>query len=164
MKQTIRYQGAIIRDDHILLIKHREHATGRTYWVFPGGKRESPETEEACVQREMREETQLDVRVERLLLDDVGVPLGFYKRLKTYLCKIVSGEARPGFEPEIEAAQQYAIAEVRWFDLRNPTQWETQLESSPFTLPLLQRIQIVLGYSVEGPTSHGVTGTAEKTI
>jgi ADP-ribose pyrophosphatase YjhB (NUDIX family) len=162
MKQTIRYQGAIIRDDHILLIKHCEHATGHTYWVLPGGKRESLETEKACVQREMLEETQLAVRVERLLLDDVGVPLGLYMRLKTYLCKIISGEALPGFEPEKEAAQQYAIAEVQWFDLRNPNEWKAQLESSPFTLPLLQRVRGVLGYSVENSISPGETCTIEK--
>ena len=86
MKQTIRYQGAILRADHILLIRHREHASGLSYWIFPGGKRELPETEEACVQREMLEETHLVVRVDHLMLDDVDIPLGSYKRLKTYIC------------------------------------------------------------------------------
>jgi ADP-ribose pyrophosphatase YjhB (NUDIX family) len=162
MKRTIRYQGAIIRDDHILLIKHREHATGRTYWVIPGGGRESHETEEACVQREMREETQLDVTVERLLLDEVGIPCGVYKRLKTYLCKVVNGDAQPGYEPEVEAAQQYAITEVRWFDLRYPGEWEAHVKSNPFTFPLLQRIRAVLGYSGESAIGDGVTAPTEK--
>ena len=35
--RTIVYQGAIIRDHHILLIKHTEHATSRGYWLIPGG-------------------------------------------------------------------------------------------------------------------------------
>jgi 8-oxo-dGTP pyrophosphatase MutT (NUDIX family) len=162
MKQTTRYQGAIIRDDHILLIKHREHATGQSYWIFPGGKRELPETEEACVQQEMLEETHLDVKVGHLLLDDADIPLGSYKRLKTYLCEVISGEAQPGFEPEIEAAQKYAIAEVRWFDLRDSTQWEALLENSLFTLTLLQRIRAILGYSVENIISDGETGATTK--
>lgn len=146
MDKTIRYQGAIVDNHRILLIQHREYETGRAYWVMPGGKREAHETEEACVVREMHEETHLDVTVDRLLLDEVGVPLGIYKRLKTYLCSIVTGEAQPGYEPEEEASQQYAIAEVRWFDLKDPSEWEARLADSPFTTPLLHRIRTVLGY------------------
>jgi ADP-ribose pyrophosphatase YjhB (NUDIX family) len=56
MRHT-RYQGAIIKDDKILLIKHTEHESGRSYWVIPGGGREADETEMACVRREMLEET-----------------------------------------------------------------------------------------------------------
>jgi ADP-ribose pyrophosphatase YjhB (NUDIX family) len=149
MSRDVRYQGAIIRDDHILLIRHQEHATGRAYWVIPGGGREADETEEACVQREVREETHLDVSVECLLLDEAGVPAGVYQRLKTYLCKVLKGEAQPGYEPEVEATQQYAISEVRWFDLTNPSEWEAEVKNDPFTLPLVQRIRILLGYSTE---------------
>ncbi len=146
MQRTIRYQGAIVREDYILLIQHREHETGRTYWLLPGGGREPGETEEDCVLRELREETQLDVSVERLLLDEAGVPRGIYRRLKTYLCRVVGGNAQPGYEPEIEAAQLYAIAEVRWFDLRSCDKWDAQITDDPITFPLLQRIRAALGY------------------
>lgn len=142
-----RYQGAILRDDHILLIKHREHAAGRAYWIIPGGGREEGETEEACVIREMREETHLDVRVERLLLDD---PIGnnaIYARAKTYVCRVVSGEAQPGYEPEIEVAQHYGIVEVKWFDLRAAPNWDELLRADPITFPLMQRIARALGYA-----------------
>ena len=63
MKKTIRYQGAILRDAHILLVLHREHMGGRSYWLLPGGGREDCETEVECVIREMKEETGLDVKV-----------------------------------------------------------------------------------------------------
>ncbi len=158
MERTIRYQGAILRNHHLLLIKHQEHATGTAYWILPGGKQEPHETEEACVRREMLEETQLEVIIDRLILDEVGIPLGTYKRLKTYLCRVASGEAQPGCEPEAEAAQVYAISEVKWFDLRNPNEWEAQLESSPITLSLVHRIRTILGYSTEIPSA-----TAGKT-
>lgn len=146
MSRLIRYQGAIVQDDHLLLIMHREHATGRTYWVIPGGGRELGETEEACVQREMLEETSLVIVVERLLLDEPSSPNGVYKRLKTYLCKVVKGDARPGYEPEIEASQNYAIVEVRWFNLKDPNSWESKMREDPFTFPTVQRIRAVLGY------------------
>ena len=147
MDRTIRYQGAIIRNDHLLLIKHCEHASGREYWILPGGGREPDESEEDCVIRELQEETGLEVSVERLLLNDIDIPMGPYRHLKTYLCKIIRGQAQPGYEPEIDAAQLYAITEVRWFDLRNPAEWEGLLEAGPITHAVVQRIGIALGFS-----------------
>jgi 8-oxo-dGTP pyrophosphatase MutT (NUDIX family) len=82
MSRTTRYQGAVIRNDRMLLIKHHEYATGHGYWVIPGGGREDGETEEECVIREVKEETHLNVRVEQLLLDEPGHPGGVYQRLK----------------------------------------------------------------------------------
>jgi ADP-ribose pyrophosphatase YjhB (NUDIX family) len=146
VKRTIRYQGAIIKDDHILLIQHREHASGRTYWVIPGGGREGSETEEACVKREMLEETGLTVSIERLLLDEAGQSPGVYQWYRTYLCRVVSGEAKPGYEPEEEAASWYAITQVRWCDLRMPAAWEEEVGQDTFTYPLVQRIRSILGY------------------
>ena len=149
MKRATRYEGAIILNDRVLLIKNCEHATGRTYWLLPGGGRESHETEEACVQREMLEETELVVSVGQLLLDE-GIPLEVhYKRRKTYLCEAVNGNAQPGYEPEAAAAQQYAIVEVRWFDLRNSAEWDDCVRDDPLIFPLLQRIRAILGYARE---------------
>jgi 8-oxo-dGTP diphosphatase len=148
MKRETRYQGAIIGNHHILLIKHCEHATGRAYWLLPGGGREADETEEACVRREMHEETGLDVAVERLLLDEDDIPFEtYYTRLKTYLCRAVSGSAEPGYDPESDSAQQHSIAEVRWFDLRSSAGWSDCVTHDPLIFPLLHRIRAVLGYS-----------------
>src|SRR4051812_19437333 len=69
MKRFARYQGAIVRDDHVLLLKVVDRPTRETFWLIPGGGRIEPESEEACVEREMREETELEVVVRRLLLD-----------------------------------------------------------------------------------------------
>jgi 8-oxo-dGTP pyrophosphatase MutT (NUDIX family) len=146
MSRIVRYQGAVIRDGSILLIKHREHASGRDYWVIPGGGREGSETEEACVRREVREETCLDVVVERLLLDEPGPPGGGYQRFKTYLCLPVAGEARPGREPEFGPAEGYEIIEVGWFDLHDEATWGAEVVTDPFTYPLLQRVRLMLGF------------------
>jgi ADP-ribose pyrophosphatase YjhB (NUDIX family) len=144
----IRYQGAIIRGDQLLLIKHREHKGGRSYWIIPGGGIEAGETEEECVQREMLEETGLKVTVERLLLDEI-IQLN---RHKTYLCRADAdaGEPQPGYEPEPEAAEHYAIVEVGWFDLSAPASWEPLAKADPITFPLLQKIRSALGYGGEG--------------
>jgi ADP-ribose pyrophosphatase YjhB (NUDIX family) len=150
MAREIRYQGVIIKDNHILLIMHHALKTGVTYWVIPGGGLEQGETEEECVIREMREETNLRVRVIRLLLDEPSPADGVYKWNKTYLCESIGGEAAPGYEPEPEAARDYAISQVKWFDLEDDSKWEPKLVEDPFTHPLLQRIRKVLGYTDVG--------------
>jgi 8-oxo-dGTP diphosphatase len=66
--RTTRYQAAILCGAEILLIRHREQADGRAYWVIPGGGQEPRENESECVRREAQEETNLEVRVEGLLL------------------------------------------------------------------------------------------------
>jgi 8-oxo-dGTP diphosphatase len=144
----IRYQGAILRDDQILIIKHREHMSGRTYWIIPGGGREGDESEEECVRREMKEETHLDVVVERLLLDDPIRDNSVYQSAKTYLCRILGGEEKPGAEPEPEAASYYSIEEIAWFDLWHPETWDAEIFTDSIMFPLMQRIQGALGYEV----------------
>ena len=148
MSRVIRYQGAILYNHQLLLIKHREHATGHSYWVIPGGGIEVGEAEEACVQREMHEETHLEVEVVRLLLDEPAAPGGVIQRRKTYLCRVIRGEAQPGHEPEEEYAQHYSFEQVGWFDLRNATTWDSQVYDDSVTYSLLQRLQEVLGYSL----------------
>jgi 8-oxo-dGTP pyrophosphatase MutT (NUDIX family) len=143
---STRYQGAIIHDHHILLLKQIEHASGRSYWQIPGGGIQPDETEEQCVQREMLEETGLSVQVDSLLLDEPSTPGAIYQRWKTYRCSILAGEARPGSEPEAEYVEAYSFTEVGWFDLRHPTTWNERLEADSFVYSWLQRIQGVLGY------------------
>lgn len=142
-----RYQGAILHAHQILLIQHHIFATAERYWLIPGGGLEPPETETACVAREMREETGLEVRVERLLLHEPADPADTtYQAYKTYLCTPLAGEARPGYEPEPDAAAAYAIAAVGWFDLRAPETWPAALRAEPLTYPLLTRLRSALGY------------------
>jgi 8-oxo-dGTP pyrophosphatase MutT (NUDIX family) len=155
--RNTRYQGAILRDHHILLIKQVEHASGRSYWLIPGGGIEPGETEATCVQREMLEETCLHVQVQSLLLDEPSIPAGDYQRRKTYLCHILGGEARPGYEPEVDDTE-YLFTEIGWFDLRHPATWDEQIVSNPITFPLLQRIRAALGYPVAEVDSIAQTG------
>jgi 8-oxo-dGTP diphosphatase len=144
--ERIRYQGAILRDSRLLLIRHQEHASGRDYWVIPGGGRLDGESEEHCVRREMKEETYLDVAVQRLLLDECFESDYGLHHHKTYLCDPGSGNARPGYEPEIEASQHYAIVEVGWFDLRDETTWGEKVVNDRFTYPLMCKLRAALEF------------------
>lgn len=146
MARHTRYQGFIIQDHQILLIQHSQRSTGLSYWVVPGGGRDGGESEEECVIREMKEETNLEVRIERLAFDEPAPSGGVYKWRKSYICSPISGEASPGYEPEPEAAADYSISAVKWFDLRAPSQWEDELKEDPFTYPQLKMLREFLGY------------------
>lgn len=155
MTISTRYQGAIIRDHQVLLLKQIEHASGRSYWQIPGGRIEPNETGEQCVQREMREEAGLEVQVDTLLLDEPSPSDSIYQRWKTYRCTILSGEARPGSEPEADLVNAYSFIEVGWFDLRDPATWHARLGVDSYIAAWLQRVQAVLGYTVVSKHQQG---------
>ena len=105
------------------------------------------------MQRELREETGLEVRVDGLLLDEPSAPGALYQRWKTYRCSIRAGVARPGAEPAAAYADAYSFTEVGWFDLRHPASWNGRLDGGSFVYAVLQRIQAALGYAV-APAQH----------
>ena len=144
-----RYQGAIVQDDHILLLYGREGWQGppREFWLLPGGGRDEDETAEQAVEREMLEETNLQVRVERLILNAEPHPTdnGPYRSIETYLCTPVRGEAAPGVEPEVTPAL-WKILDVGWFDLRDESGWPKELLGDPITYDQMTEIRKALGY------------------
>lgn len=150
MKRHYRYQGAIVREHHILLIQHTEHETSRAYWLLPGGGMEAGESEEECVMREMKEETGLDVRVERLLFIDQPQPGAklYDHGYKTYLCTPLGGEASPGFEPEPEVQRIYAITQICWVDLYDESSWGEAICTDPITGGMLKKVREALGNPV----------------
>ncbi len=148
--RRVRYQGAIVRDYHILLLHGREDwgRGPRQFWLLPGGGREQGETAEQTLRREMREETHLEVRVERLLMSrgPHSSDEGPYKETRTYLCTPVSGEAAPGIEPEVPP-EQWMILDVGWFDLRDEAEWGAEILEDPITYDQLVEVRRVLGYA-----------------
>ena len=148
-RRDVRYQAAIVHEDQVLLLKVADIDSGSVFWVLPGGGREKGESEEACIQREVREETELAVAVVRPLFEAPDHPGGIYDRLRTYLCHVTGGEARPGVEPEVDTPEHTTIREVGWFDLRTPTTWNELVRRDPNTMPLLHQVRLALGYVTE---------------
>jgi mutator protein MutT len=68
----IEVTAGVIQRSGLFLIARR--APGRSlegYWEFPGGKVEAGETYEACLTRELKEELDLDVKVEEYIGESV---------------------------------------------------------------------------------------------
>ena len=144
-----RFQGAIVEDHQVLLLYGREDwGNGpREFWLLPGGGREAGESAEETVRREMLEETHLNVRVERLLMQSGPHPEddGPYQETVTYLCIPIGGEAGPGEEPEMPD-DQWTILDVGWFDLQDESGWGEAVLNDPITYDQLVEIRRVLGY------------------
>ncbi len=96
-------QQAVILGERGLLLTVRADLRG---WELPGGNPEPGESDEECLLREVREETGLDVAVER--------HVGDYERTgllphvaRVYRCRVVGGEPSPSEE----------TPSLRWFPL-----------------------------------------------
>jgi A/G-specific adenine glycosylase len=98
--------AAVIRKDGRVLIARRpEQGLLGGMWEFPGGKQEPGEDLPACLEREIREELGVSIRVG----DGLGVFKHAYTHFKVTLhafeCRLVDGEPR--------ALQ---VADLRWVD------------------------------------------------
>lgn len=142
-RRDCRHQAAIIEDGRILLVRHRLLDTGRSYWVLPGGGAEADEDGEACIVREVREETHLDVEVVSVLSEETVVDKT-YDRTRTYLCHVLAGEARPGVEPEPELEGVYDIAAVGWWPLDDPSAWDNSIIDDAHTMATLAAVRSAL--------------------
>ncbi|MFA6322294.1 MAG: NUDIX domain-containing protein [Candidatus Buchananbacteria bacterium] len=108
-----RATGLVIKDEKILLIFRRKNT--REYWVFPGGGIEKNEDFQKAVVREVKEETSIEVKPERLLyvitLDDGTIN-------EFYLCQYRSGQVQLGQTAnEGRDQSEQNFYEPRWVDL-----------------------------------------------
>jgi 8-oxo-dGTP diphosphatase len=104
--------GAVVVDSGNVLIVKRKFEPLAGQWSIPGGAVELGETLEACVAREMREETGLDIAVgpvievfDRITRDEQG-GVRYHFVLVDYLCWPVGGELMAGSD----------VAEARFVD------------------------------------------------
>jgi ADP-ribose pyrophosphatase YjhB (NUDIX family) len=99
----VRATAILIEDGHILLAEQKVTESLRRSWSLPGGTLEIGETIEACVIREMKEETGLDVIVDRLLYVCDRIADGRHVVHITFAVERVGGELQLGVEPEAGA-------------------------------------------------------------
>jgi 8-oxo-dGTP diphosphatase len=108
-----RVCAAIIRDEKILMVLHDHGSNSRSFWTLPGGGVEAGETNEQAVIREVKEEVQLNGKVERLLFE-------WEYSIGPDYCYLVTvdpdEEAQLGEDPELSADEQ-VLKGISWFTL-----------------------------------------------
>ena len=99
----IKVTAGIIESDNKILIARRKegkHLSG--FWEFPGGKIEEGESPESCLKRELSEELGIDVLVGVFFMDNIYKYAEKTILLKSYRCKIASGDITLNDHDKIE--------------------------------------------------------------
>lgn len=111
---TIEVVAAIIRKDGRIFATQRGYGPWKDWWEFPGGKLEMGETPEEALVREIREELDAEIRIDKYLTTiDWDYPQ-FHLTMHCFICSL-QGEAL--HLNEHEAARwldQASLESVRW--------------------------------------------------
>ena len=90
--KTIEVVASIIHQDGKILATQRGYGDFKGLWEFPGGKIEPGETPEEALRREIREELNIDISVEKhICIVEHDYP-NFHLTMHCYWCSIVQGE------------------------------------------------------------------------
>lgn len=123
IKPPLLVTAAILRSEERVMLARRplDRKVEAGKWEFPGGKVESGEKPEDSLMREIREELDLDIRIERYFDHSTHVYMGDLETgerptsivLLSYICRVVKGEPRLLDVAEIKWVTK---AELRDFD------------------------------------------------
>lgn len=108
IQNRIEVSAALLFRNGKILITQRpagSHLGG--LWEFPGGKRETGETFEQCLARELREELGVEVAVQDLFEEITHDYADQSVHLKFFCCRLLAGEP-----------QALGCAEVKWVSKR----------------------------------------------
>ena len=90
----LRVVAALIEKDGKILIAKRAKGKYENMWEFPGGKVEFGETEETAIEREIKEEFDIEIKAFKFIKNNVHDYPDITIDLRLYLCKYVSGEIK----------------------------------------------------------------------
>lgn len=107
--KTINVVAAVIERGGKYFATQRGYGEFKDWWEFPGGKIEPGETPEEALRREIREELETEIVVDRHLTTvDYDYP-SFHLNMACYLCHIAVGNL---YLVEAEAARWLAKEEL----------------------------------------------------
>jgi 8-oxo-dGTP diphosphatase len=144
----IRVCGICVEDDKILLVKH--HALGEkgVLWAPPGGGMHFGTSAEENLRREIREETGLDVRVEKFLFVHEFLDPPLHAVELFFKVRIIDGNLVTGSDPEM-SGQEQIISDVRFVPFEEITSSSGMYYHNIFTICKdLSKIQELQGYFI----------------
>lgn len=89
--KTIRVVAAVIHKNGMIFATQRGYGAYKDYWEFPGGKIEPGETPEAALIREIKEELNTTISIERFLTTVEYDYPEFHLSMDCYWCSILEG-------------------------------------------------------------------------
>lgn len=89
--KKIKVVAAIIQKENKILATKRGYGEFINMWEFPGGKIESGETKEQALVREIKEELNIEISVDKFALDIEYQYPNFYLFMSCFMCSIKEG-------------------------------------------------------------------------
>ena len=117
--------AVIRRDDHFLIAQRPLDGMLGGLWEFPGGKQEDGETLPECLQREIKEELDLEIAVGEHLTSVKHGYTHFKITLHAFVCHLLGGQPK-----------KLGVADWRWVTL-------AELETFPFPRTDLKIIEVL---------------------
>ena len=99
------------KENRILMVK--QHHDEKDIWMVPGGGIEEGESSMAAAVREMKEETGLDVEIDRLIWHTEEVSARGQRFVNFFMGRIKGGELTLGADPEFDN-EHHVLIEVRF--------------------------------------------------
>ena len=90
--ETIEVVAAVIRREGKVLLASRPVDKPPAGWEFPGGKVEPGETPEEALRREIREELEVDIVIERFVETVEWDYPKFHLTMHCYRCRLATGQ------------------------------------------------------------------------
>lgn len=89
--KEIKVVAAIIQKENKILATKRGYGEFINMWEFPGGKIEPGETKEEALIREIKEELNIEINVDKFALDIEYQYPNFYLFMSCFMCSIKEG-------------------------------------------------------------------------
>lgn len=116
IKKRLKVVAAIIRKDDKIFCAQRDYGFLKGKWEFPGGKIENGETPEDALIREIKEELDTEIAVNRLIMNVVYEYPEFILDMDVFDVRVVEGRLK--IEKGIHSAEAWlsipALQEEDW--------------------------------------------------
>lgn len=91
-RRTVNVVAAVIKRGDMIFATQRGYGDLKGGWEFPGGKIEEGESPEAALVREIKEELDTEISVDKFLHTIEYDYPSFHLSMRCYLCSVVSGD------------------------------------------------------------------------
>lgn len=92
--KEIKVVAAIIQKENKILATKRGYGEFINMWEFPGGKIEPGETKEQALVREIKEELNIEISVDKFAIDIEYQYPNFYLFMSCFMCSIKEGSIK----------------------------------------------------------------------
>jgi len=116
-KLRIRVCGICLHENRLLLVRHGKTLGNRAFWAPPGGGLQYGESMKACLRREFKEETGIEVKVGRFLFVNEFLQSPLHAVEFFFEVKVIGGSITTGTDPEA-APDEQLIEQVQWLSIK----------------------------------------------